>query len=307
MIWLPVVGDYADIDVYASIVAYTDLLNQRGKPAKSYIPPATPNYSIPDSLRLKAYENDSFDLQPDDEVIILDMSTPSVINSLVPDRQILELIDHHPGYEAYWRTRLGDKAIIEKIGAVATSVFEWWGACWHYEKMTPQIAKLLLAAILDNTLYFNAEITTQRDLNAATKLAKLANTAVEDFAEWYFAKVNQTILNNLEEALLRDCKKVNLLPSNVEITFGQLTAWSAEKLIAQRPRIMQAMASKSQNWIVSIICLAEHKNYLLASSQDIKQYFAKLLNCTPDQGWLITNQLFLRKEIIAKMLNETSS
>jgi len=36
MIWLPVVGNYADIDVYASIIAYADLLNQRGKPAKTY-------------------------------------------------------------------------------------------------------------------------------------------------------------------------------------------------------------------------------------------------------------------------------
>ncbi len=57
MIWLPVVGNYVDIDLYASILAYEDLLNQRNKPAKNYIPKA-PNYSVPAALRLPAREHD---------------------------------------------------------------------------------------------------------------------------------------------------------------------------------------------------------------------------------------------------------
>lgn len=145
MIWLPVVGEYADIDVYASIIAYTELLNQRGKAAKSYIPFA-PNLSVPPELRLPEYENTDFNLQPNDKAIILDVSVPEAINRLIPDNQILEIIDHHPGYEDYWHERIGNKAIIEKIGAVATSIFEWWGECWNYNKMSPEIAKLLLGA-----------------------------------------------------------------------------------------------------------------------------------------------------------------
>lgn len=113
MIWLPIVGDYVEIDAYASILAYTDLLNQRGKPAKSYIP-HTPNYSVPDELRIQELENPNFTLKPDDGVIILDVSVPEPINKLVPTSQILELIDHHPGYEEYWHAKIGNKAIIEK-------------------------------------------------------------------------------------------------------------------------------------------------------------------------------------------------
>lgn len=70
MIWLPVVGDYVDIDAYASIIAYANLLNQRGKNAKTYIP-IKPNYSVPEELRLPEYENSDFILQSDDQAIIL--------------------------------------------------------------------------------------------------------------------------------------------------------------------------------------------------------------------------------------------
>ena len=209
MIWLPVVGTYADIDVYASIIAYADLLNQRGKTAKTYIP-VTPNYSVPDELRLPEWENAIFNLQPNDEAIILDISNPEAIAKFVPDHQILEIIDHHPGYEKYWQTRIGDKAVIEKIGAVATSIFEWWGECWDYDKMSPEIAKLLLGAILDNTLNFNADITTERDHQAASKLAKIAKTTLEDFTNWYFSAVSQTILSDLRNALIKDCKQVTM-------------------------------------------------------------------------------------------------
>lgn len=302
MIWLPVVGNYADIDVYASIIAYADLLNQRGKPAKTYIPFA-PNYSVPEKLRLSEWENTTFDLKPEDEAIILDVSIPSAINRFIPDDQILEIIDHHPGYEAYWRERIGDKAIIEKIGAVATSIFEWWGECWNYGKMSPKIAKLLLGAILDNTLNFNADITTPRDHKAATELAKMLNTTIADFADWYFSAVSQNIIQDLEHALLNDCKNVKSPLENSNLAFGQLTLWNTDFITTESEKITQIMNRQYQNWIVSIICISKRQNYILTSSKQLAKYFISLLHLTAQDSWLVSDQLYLRKEIIAKLLD----
>lgn len=301
MIWLPVVGNYADIDVYASIIAYADLLNQRGKAAKTYIPVA-PNYSVPGTLRLPKQENKTFDFQPNDEAIILDVSIPDEIHRLVSNNQILELIDHHPGYETYWAEHIGDKAIIEKIGAVATSIFEWWGECWDHDKMSLEIAKLLLGAILDNTLNFNAKITTERDHRAAAKLAKIADTNLQDFTTWYFSEVSKTITSDLQSSLLQDCKTVTLPTDQSQFTFCQLTLWGTKDIISQRSQIEKILTNKNPAWIVSVICISERKNYLLTSSAQLKDYFTKLLNLKDVDNWLISNQLYLRKEIIAKML-----
>lgn len=301
MIWLPVVGDYVDVDAYASIIAYADLLRQRGKMAQTYISFA-PNYSVPADLRMMEYENRHFDLQPDDVAIILDVSVPEAIHKFVPNEQILELIDHHPGFEDYWRERIGERAIIEKIGAVATSIFEWWGECWDYDKMSPEIAKLLLAAILDNTLNFNAEITTERDRAAAKKLAAIAHTTVENFTGWYFMKVSEGVIGDLENALMRDSKMVILPTKRSEIGFGQLALWSATEITEQRQNIRQVMQEKYKKWLVSIACIEAGKNYIMASELELQDYLVRLLDLNFENGWLVSDRLYLRKEIIKKML-----
>lgn len=311
MIWLPVVGEYADIDVYASIVAYTDLLNQRGKLARAYIPSKTPNYSVLQILRMKEYEDAEFQLKVGDEAIILDVSIPEVINKMVLDAQILELIDHHAGYETYWRERLGTKAIIEPIGAVATSIFEWWGECWDYGKMEPKIAKLLLAAILDNTLNFNAKITTERDRVATERLARMIGVSVDEFAEWYFDEVSSGVMENLGQALRLDCKKAHFpknsfLSDDSWLAFGQITIWEMQDLKSERTRVEKIMEHCARdlacdNWLVNIISLFEKRNYLLASSNKCEEYFARLLASEEVNDWLVTKQLYLRKEIMQKM------
>lgn len=301
MIWLPVVGNYADIDVYASIIAYADLLNQRGKPAKTYIPTA-PNYSVPEVLRLPEWENNVFNFRPNDQAIILDISIPEEIAKFAPDDQILELIDHHPGYEEYWRKRISDKAIIEKIGAVATSIFEWWGECWDYDKMTPQIAKLLLGAILDNTLNFNAKIATERDHKAAKKLAQIAGVGLADFTAWYFTAVSKTIASNLENSLLQDCKTVTLPADQSKFAFYQLTLWDTDEIINSTNKILQIAGKKRSDFLVSIINISARQNFLLTNSKALAKYFIDLLNLKNQGNWLVSDQLYLRKEIIAKML-----
>lgn len=298
MIWLPVVGKYADIDVYASIVAYANLLNRRGIPAETYIPASTPNYSIPAALRLKEYEGHNFGLQSNDKAIILDTSVPTLINEFVPDGQILELIDHHSGYEDYWYERIGDKAIIERIGAVATVIFERWGEYLDYATMSPEIAKLLLAAILDNTLYFNAEITTTRDHVAAEKLAQAIGTTVSDFAKWYFSEVSQTVLGNLGKSLSSDIKTVNLLEGNAPINFGQLTIWDAATILPRHAEISREMSKLGEGWLVNVICLADNKNYVFVDSPELAKRVIELLNAQENGVWLATDQMHLRKEII---------
>lgn len=303
MIYLPVVGNYADIDVYASILAYTDLLNQCGKPTKSYIP-ITPNYSVPESLRLSKYEGREFDLQLDDTVIILDVSIPDVIHKFVSDDQILEIIDHHSGYEEYWQKAIGGKAIIEPIGAVATLVFEWWGERWDYAKMSPEIAKLLLAAILDNMLNFTANITTERDRATAERLAGLLGTMVEDFAKWYFAEVNRTIIANLDKVLTEDHKTITGPLGEDDLEMVQLTTWNAGQLLAERARIIAAMNESFPSWFVNIISISEKRNYILVSSPELATYFADLLGLESQDGWLVSPQVYLRKEIIGKILKQ---
>ena len=302
MIWLPIIGRYTEIDAYASALAYAELLNQRSKPATVYLK-NQPNYSVPESLRIPRLENFKLNFQSDDQAIILDISIPEVIHEFCPDDRILELIDHHPGHEDYWRNALGDRAIIEPIGAVATSIFEWWGECWDYAKMAPEIAKLLLAAIFDNTLDFNAEITTERDRVAAQDLAEIAQVSVGDFAEWYFSEVSNKVLASPEDALINDTKIVVIPSTQEKFVFGQLTVWSIKRIHEKLPEIRSIMDAKYQNWLLSIIDISAGQNLILTNSQELGDYFTKLLGLSTTVEGYLTQNLLLRKEIMKRMVS----
>jgi len=303
MIYVATPGRYTEIDGYASCLAYAELLNQRGKTARPYLA-AEPNYSVPETLRIRELENFTLDFQPSDEAIILDISIPEIIMQYFPENQILELIDHHSGFEDYWHERLGNKAIIEKIGAVATSIFEWWGECWDYAKMSPAIARLLLAAILDNTLNFNAIITTDRDRIAAEHLAQLAGTTVADFAAEYFATVSQTISDNIADSIHNDHKPFHIPKLNLDMECAQLTLWDGKILQNRSTEIYHEMNNLSTNWLCSILSISDRRNYIITNNSEITDYLSQVLGLQRQGDWFISDRLWLRKEIFTKLLED---
>ncbi len=292
MIWLPVVGHYADADVYAAILAYADLLNQQNKPAKVYIPMA-PNYSVPEELRLPERENPEFEFAPGDQAIILDVSNPEAIHRFVSSEQILELIDHHFGFEDYWRREIGKRAIFEPIGAVATAIFERWDECWDYEKMPKPIAKLLLAAILDNTLNFSAETTTERDRVAAEKLAEMIGERLADFVSWYFSAVSETVLHSPEEAVFADNKLLG------DLGAYQLTLWDAREILDSLDALRGKFDQISPEWFLNVISISEGRSYIFVSSEAMAEKLGRMLEMGEAKDkMLIPKRMYLRKEIL---------
>lgn len=162
--------------------------------------------------------------------------------------------------------------------------------------------------ILDNTLNFTAGTTTERDRHAATHLAKIANTTLKDFTDWYLPAVSANIVANLAQALLNDCKPLKSpLDHNATLGFGQLSLWDAKDVIAKRRQIQEIMNAHYSNWVVSVIYISECQNYLHTSSETLDNYFVKLLNLKQRGSWLVSNQLYLRKEIIGKTIQNENA
>ena len=152
---------YIDIDAYASCIAYAKLLNLKGIKAKA-ISTAKLNESITPSLLDLSNKLDEYKLSEDDEYIIIDVSNKDFFDTFVKEEKIIEIIDHHLGYEEYWKNKLKEKAQIEFIGAVATIIVELYEKENLLDKISKDLATLLKAAILDNTLNLKAKITTRK-------------------------------------------------------------------------------------------------------------------------------------------------
>ena len=153
---------YLDIDAYASMVAMAELLRLQGENAIAYSE-ALANYSVCPTL---VEEGDVLSHLPAEidrekaKYIIVDVSDPAYLGASVPLDQVIKVYDHHTGFESYWQEKIGDGAKISFIGAAATLIYEEWQKAGLTHKMRPHTAKLLLAAILDNTLNLTSTNTT---------------------------------------------------------------------------------------------------------------------------------------------------
>lgn len=302
MIVITVGKSYIDIDGYASSIAYRELLRMKGIESK-FVSNAVLNYSITYSLKSIQYSIDDYWIDSNDKYIILDLSNKSFFPEFVDENNIVEIIDHHPGFEDYWNNKLGDNAIIEPIGSVATIITERYEQEGLLDRMDKDIAKLLMAAILDNTLNFTANITTSRDIIAYKKLESLINEYY--YASTYFSECQKYIEDNLQESIKNDMKVQRINECLPEV-FGQLTIWDAEELLHKRDFINQIMNGYGNEWMLNVISLSNNSSYIIYSNDEIKGKLEQLLDCYDKNGTLIKSPAMLRKEIMRKALTANS-
>ncbi len=94
---------YLDIDAYASMIAYRELLKSLGENARA-ITTARFNQSVPKLVRDLEYNLETNAKIPASaEFIILDVSNPDFFDTFVEPEKIIEVIDHHTGFEGYWK------------------------------------------------------------------------------------------------------------------------------------------------------------------------------------------------------------
>ena len=116
--------------------------------------------------------------------------------------EILEIIDHHrigsleTDGPVYFRN--------QPVGCTATIITQMYDE--NGVDIQPQIAGLLLAAILSDTLAFRSPTCTPVDENAAKRLAKIAGVDIEEFSTEMFEAGEKLDGKTPEEVFLQDFK-----------------------------------------------------------------------------------------------------
>ena len=116
--------------------------------------------------------------------------------------EILEIIDHHrigsleTSGPVYFRN--------QPVGCTATIITQMYDE--NGVEIRPQIAGLLLAAILSDTLVFRSPTCTPVDVSAAHRLAKIAGVEIDAFASEMFEAGEKLDGKTPEEVFLQDFK-----------------------------------------------------------------------------------------------------
>ena len=116
--------------------------------------------------------------------------------------EILEIIDHHrigsleTSGPVYFRN--------QPVGCTATIITQMYDESGV--EIPPQIAGLLLAAILSDTLVFRSPTCTPLDEASAKRLAKIAGVEIDEFASEMFEAGEKLDGKTAEEVFLQDFK-----------------------------------------------------------------------------------------------------
>ena len=116
--------------------------------------------------------------------------------------EILEIIDHHrigsleTSGPVYFRN--------QPVGCTATIITQMYDE--NGVEIRPQIAGLLLAAILSDTLVFRSPTCTPVDVSTANRLAKIAGVEIDAFASEMFEAGEKLDGKTAEEVFLQDFK-----------------------------------------------------------------------------------------------------
>ena len=116
------------------------------------------------------------------QVIMVDHNERGQAVDGLEQAEILEIIDHHrlgaleTAGPVYFRN--------EPVGCTATIISRMYEE--HGVEIPPQIAGLLLSAILSDTLMFRSPTSTPLDQHSAEKLARIAGEEIPTYAEQMF-------------------------------------------------------------------------------------------------------------------------
>lgn len=291
---------YIDIDAYAGCIAYVKLLNLKGIDAKA-ISNAKLNKSITPSLLNLNVKLDEYTPSKNDEYIIIDVSNKDYFDTFVKEEKIIEIIDHHVGYENYWKDKLNRKSKIEFIGSVATIIVELFEKENLMQNISKDLGILLISAILDNTLNLKAKITTQRDVMAYKKLEAM----IEDktYPEKYFKECQLQISKDLKLAIENDTK-IQKIDSILPPIFSQLTVWEKENTLENKQVIYKILNNIGKKWMMNLISLKDGKSYLLAKDIEVQENIEKLFNKKFENEIMELDNVWLRKEIIKLVLKK---
>lgn len=181
------------------------------------------------------------------KIILVDHNEKSQAVDGLENAEILEIIDHH---------RIGSLETMspvyfrnQPLGCTATIIYQMFVE--KSKEIPENIAGLLCAAILSDTLMFRSPTCTDVDKMAANVLAGIAKINIEDFSTKMFRAGSNLKSKSPEEIFYQDFKKFAI--SGLNIGVGQINSLNAEELVDIKEKLVTYLDKAYKEHGVNII------------------------------------------------------
>ncbi len=170
-------------------------------------------------------------------IILVDHNEKSQAVDGLERAEITEIIDHH---------RLGTLETIspvffrnQPVGCTATIVYQMY--LENSVEIKPDMAGLLCAAIITDTLMFRSPTCTEDDRKAAEVLAVIAGIRIREFAEELFHAGSNLKHKSPEEMLYQDFKTYSI--NGISFAVGQNTFTTEGELLDAKKKLLSYLST----------------------------------------------------------------
>ena len=181
-------------------------------------------------------------------VILMDHNEKAQSVIGLEQADILEIVDHHRLADIETKNPIYVRN--EPVGSTTTIV-----AGMYQEKglmPTAKMAGLMAAAIVSDTVMFKSPTCTQRDIDMANRMARIANVSLEELGKAIFSAAcgdEKTV-----DAMLKtDYKEFHI--AGYDLAVSQITGMDSDRLMARKDEFLAAMAKVRQQKGLNIVAL----------------------------------------------------
>jgi len=217
------------------------------------------------------------------------------------EAEIVGIVDHH---------KLGTLGTTQPInfrnmtvGSTCTIIYELFKE--NKVKIPANIASLLLAGIISDTLYLKSPTTTKDDEKILKELVKLTNINPEKLAMEMF-KANDVVKSkSIKEIVYMDFKSFNIDKKVVAI--GQVTTLNSKAILKQKSSYIRFLnkEANTQNYdimIFNITDIFKNGSYILFND-NAKNTLRLAFNDKLEQGDFLENIISRKKQILPAIMN----
>jgi manganese-dependent inorganic pyrophosphatase len=285
-----------DTDTICSGIAYQDFLTKQGVKAKVFAlgPLNNETRFVLNEFNVE-FPKEITELPKDTEIILLDHNEEKQSINNLKELDIVEIIDHH-------RVKLEtDKPIsifIKPLGSSCSIIAEKYFDT--NTKLSREIAGILLAGLLSDTLYFRSPTTTEIDKALAKKLNEIVGLEdMEKFSLKMFNAKSDLGDISIEDLIKLDYKTFDFsdgvygigVMETTNINFGLN---KKDKIKAKLKEIKKTDNLKGIFFI--IVDILNEKSYTLCADEEEVKLFIKLFDAKDQKGVLFVDKLVSRKK-----------
>ena len=220
--------------------------------------------------------------------------------------EIVEIIDHHKLGSLETMSPISFRN--QPVGCTATILYEMYGE--QKLEISPNIAGLLCAAIISDTLMFRSPTCTLSDKMAAGALALIAGINIEQFAREMFKAGSNLKDKSPEEIFYQDYKKF-IAEDDINFGVGQISSMDSDELTEIKERLVPFMVSECGRHGVSRVFfmltnIIEESTELLYYGEGSEEMASIAFHMEPKNGVFDLKGVVSRKKQLIPALMEAA-